>query len=101
MFLRMAVGFAWNRVSLPHDGWCRPREPRELIRRATEGFRLVLILAYIDPGAGSLVIQALIAAALSVPFIFRRAIASAVQRVRPRHDERASVNDAPFTDVGD
>ena len=101
MFLRMAVGFAWNRVSLPHDGWCRPREPRELIRRATEGFRLVLILAYIDPGAGSLVIQALIAAALSVPFIFRRAIASAVQRVRPRAGERSSADDPNSTNLDD
>jgi hypothetical protein len=38
--------------------------------------------AYIDPGAGSLVIQALIAAFVSIPFFFRSAIRSAVQRLR-------------------
>ena len=32
------------------------------------------VLAYIDPGAGSLVIQALIAAAVSVPIMFRKTI---------------------------
>ena len=41
-----------------------------------------MILAYIDPGAGSLVIQAIIAAAISVPFFFRNAIRSAMRRVR-------------------
>jgi hypothetical protein len=30
-----------------------------------------VILLYIDPGAGSMVIQALLAAALAVPFFFR------------------------------
>lgn len=40
------------------------------------------ILAYIDPGAGSLVIQALIAGLLSVPFFFRRAIRTGLQRLR-------------------
>jgi hypothetical protein len=40
------------------------------------------ILAYIDPGSGSLLLQALLAALLSVPFFFRRAIGGAVQRLR-------------------
>jgi hypothetical protein len=40
------------------------------------------ILAYIDPGSGSLLLQALLAALLSVPFFFRRTIGSAVQRLR-------------------
>ena len=30
------------------------------------------VLAYIDPGSGSLLLQALLAALLSVPFFFRR-----------------------------
>jgi hypothetical protein len=38
--------------------------------------------AYIDPGAGSLVIQALIAAIVSIPFFFRTAIRSTLQRLR-------------------
>ena len=61
----------------------------------------MFILAYIDPGAGSLVIQALIAAALSVPFFFRRAIASAVQRLRPRSNEGTPTKDVTSTDLGD
>jgi hypothetical protein len=40
------------------------------------------VLAYIDPGSGSLLLQALLAALLSVPFLFRRAIGGAVQRLR-------------------
>ena len=40
------------------------------------------ILAYIDPGSGSLLLQALLAAILSVPFFFRRTIGGAVQRLR-------------------
>jgi hypothetical protein len=41
-----------------------------------------LIFLYIDPGAGSLFIQALIAALISVPFVFRSAVARATRRVR-------------------
>ena len=41
-----------------------------------------MILAYIDPGAGSLVIQAIIAAAISVPFFFRNAIRNGMRRLR-------------------
>lgn len=41
-----------------------------------------LLLAYIDPGAGSLVIQAIIAAAVSIPFFFRNAIRATVGRFR-------------------
>ena len=61
----------------------------------------MFILAYIDPGAGSLIIQALIAAVLSVPFLFRRAITSAVQRVRLRSGERTPVEDAASPDRAD
>ena len=37
---------------------------------------------YIDPGSGSLLLQALLAALLSVPFVFRRTIGDFWQRVR-------------------
>ena len=40
------------------------------------------IFAYIDPGAGSLVIQAIIAGLVSIPFFFRNAIRSTVGRFR-------------------
>ena len=38
-------------------------------------------LAYIDPGAGSLIVQATIAAMLSIPYFLRRQIARAVRRL--------------------
>jgi hypothetical protein len=40
------------------------------------------VLAYIDAGSGSLILQAVIAAAIAVPFFLRTQIARAVQRVR-------------------
>ena len=43
-----------------------------------------MIFAYIDPGAGSMVIQALLAGALAIPFLFRSAIGRAIDRVRGR-----------------
>jgi hypothetical protein len=38
-------------------------------------------LAYIDPGAGSLIVQATIAAALSIPYFLRRQISRAIRQV--------------------
>ena len=43
-----------------------------------------MIFAYIDPGAGSMAIQALLAAALAIPFFLRHHIGSAVDRLRGR-----------------
>jgi hypothetical protein len=42
------------------------------------------LLAYIDPGSGSLFIQAVIASALVVPFLLRSRIRSGVARFRGR-----------------
>jgi hypothetical protein len=39
-------------------------------------------LAYIDPGSGSLIIQALIASVVAIPFFFRQQIARLVRVVR-------------------
>ncbi|HEX6656319.1 MAG TPA: hypothetical protein VF153_08920 [Candidatus Limnocylindria bacterium] len=41
-----------------------------------------LLLAYIDPGSGSLLLQAILAAIVSVPFFFRRTIGGALSRLR-------------------
>lgn len=52
-----------------------------------------LVFGYIDPGAGSLVIQALIAAIVSIPFFFRNAIRSTIGRFRrgtPPTDEKGT-----------
>ena len=46
------------------------------------------LLAYIDPGSGSLIIQAAIAAAIAIPIFFRTQIARIVHTVRgPREDK--------------
>ncbi len=50
-----------------------------------------LMTAYIDPGTGSLIVQALIAAIVAVPLFFRTQIARAVRAVRgdgERNEER-------------
>lgn len=48
-----------------------------------------LILAYIDPGSGSLVIQALIAGIVAVPIFFRRQISRFLGTLR-RSDESSA-----------
>ena len=40
------------------------------------------MLAYVDPGTGSLIIQALIAAAVAVPLFFRNQIVRGVSALR-------------------
>jgi hypothetical protein len=40
------------------------------------------LLAYIDPGSGSLIIQAVIATIVAVPFFFREQIGRLVRTVR-------------------
>lgn len=52
-----------------------------------------LIFAYIDPGSGSLVIQALIAGIVAVPIFFRRQISRFVRSVRGgAHETQPPVN---------
>ena len=46
------------------------------------------LLAYIDPGSGSLIIQAVIASVVAIPFFFRQQIGRLLRTVRrgERHD---------------
>jgi hypothetical protein len=62
----------------------------------------VLILAYIDPGTGSMVIQLLLASLLSIPFLFRRALTRTVRRLqgKPDIDAAAPSADHDRTDDG-
>ncbi|MGH2429030.1 MAG: hypothetical protein ACRDGV_09140 [Candidatus Limnocylindria bacterium] len=46
------------------------------------------ILAYIDPGSGSMLLQVLLAGALSIPFFFRRTIGNVVTRLRGGPDRQ-------------
>lgn len=52
------------------------------------------ILAYIDPGSGSLLLQALLAALLSIPFFFRRTIGGFWHRLRGGVKSEATSADA-------
>ncbi len=52
------------------------------------------VLAYIDPGSGSLIIQAVIAAVVAIPFFFRTQIARLGRAIRPRS---ADAPEAPAT----
>jgi hypothetical protein len=54
-----------------------------------------MITLYIDPGAGSMVIQALLATILAIPFFFRSQVSRAVQRFRrsPRTEEDSTPRD--------
>jgi hypothetical protein len=57
-----------------------------------------LVFAYIDPGAGSLVIQAIIAGLVSIPFFFRNAIRKTFGRFQRKPTDGASaatVSSAP------
>ena len=49
------------------------------------------ILAYIDPGSGSLLLQAILAGLLSIPFFFRRTIGYVIHRIRGGSDEPPAV----------
>jgi hypothetical protein len=56
----------------------------------------MLELAYIDPGSGSLIIQAVIATAIAVPLFFRHQIGrflSALRRRSATDESHASVDD--------
>jgi hypothetical protein len=54
-------------------------------------------LAYIDPGSGSLIIQAAIAAVIAIPVVLRSQIARAFRALRRSRDEAAAGDDAATT----
>ena len=55
---------------------------------------MIPLLAYIDPGSGSLVIQAAIAAVVAIPIFLRSQIARAIHAVRRSPDDEAADRDA-------
>jgi hypothetical protein len=44
-----------------------------------------MVILYLDPGAGSLIVQGILAAILAVPYLLRNRIASLVGRLRRRN----------------
>lgn len=57
-----------------------------------------MILLYIDPGAGSMVIQAVLAALLAIPFFFRTQVSRFVGMLRHRFDRNAEYEDSVHRD---
>jgi len=51
------------------------------------------LLAYIDPGSGSLIIQVVIATLVAIPIFFRTQIGRIVNRFRGRNEAEASADD--------
>lgn len=59
------------------------------------------LLAYIDPGSGSMLLQVLLAGVLAIPFFFRRVIGDAWTRIRggsPTVDQASTTADGEETD---
>ena len=54
-----------------------------------------MIFAYIDPGAGSMVIQMLIAAIVAIPFFLRTQIARGIDRLRGRNRSASADGEEP------
>ena len=54
-----------------------------------------LILAYIDPGSGSLIIQVLIASLIAIPVFFRNQIARGTGLRRRRDEKPTQADDQP------
>jgi hypothetical protein len=53
------------------------------------------LLAYIDAGSGSMLLQVVLAGVLAVPFFFRRAISGGLRRVRgDRANDRARTEES-------
>lgn len=47
-----------------------------------------MVLAYIDPGAGSLIVQGLLATILAIPFFFRSRVSAVLARIRRKPTDR-------------
>ena len=56
------------------------------------------LLAYLDPGSGSMLLQVILAGVLAVPFFFRRVISDAWHRVRGSDDVATPPSSSEETD---
>ena len=57
-----------------------------------------MVFAYLDPAAGGMVIQTLVAAAVALPFILRSQISRGLARFRGRSSETATDQAPPEED---
>lgn len=58
----------------------------------------MFLLAYIDPGSGTMLLQVILAGIVAVPFFFRQAISNTWHRLR---GERSEDSSATATDPKD
>jgi hypothetical protein len=54
---------------------------------------MIPLPAYIDPGSGSLIIQAAIAAVIAIPIFFRSQLARAIRSLRRSNDDEPTGGD--------
>jgi hypothetical protein len=54
---------------------------------------MIPLPAYIDPGSGSLIIQAAIAAVIAIPIFFRSQLARAIRSLRRSSDDEPTGGD--------
>jgi hypothetical protein len=62
-------------------------------RQQADGGSVSHLVAYIDPGSGSLIIQVVIATLVAIPIFFRTQIGRIVNRFRGRTEVQASADD--------
>ncbi|MGI8929940.1 MAG: hypothetical protein ACR2F5_01380 [Candidatus Limnocylindria bacterium] len=55
------------------------------------------MLAYIDPGSGSMLLQVILAGVLAVPFFFRRTIGDGWRRMRGNGSNERARDEDPTT----
>lgn len=72
-----------------------PMDPASELVPISGASSVILVLAYIDPGAGSILIQAILAGALAVPFFLRTQIQSVWGRLRRRGESESSQRSGP------
>jgi hypothetical protein len=58
---------------------------------------MIPLPAYIDPGSGSLIIQAVIAAIIAIPILLRSQIGRVIRKVRRSDDPEPPSADDPAT----
>jgi hypothetical protein len=81
--------------------------PRKVLSAATaDAFRsaarhggsVTHLLAYIDPGSGSLIIQVVIATLVAIPIFFRAQLKRLIDAIRGTKEEKSPVDDVASHD---
>ena len=57
-----------------------------------------MFVAYLDPAAGGMIIQTIIAAAVAIPFILRTQISRGIELIRKRNEPSKTREQDPQTD---